>query len=69
VEWDTIRTVRDFLAWLFEDKERPYQRSLDRAKRELTDVDPLAVARRSGVDYQTLDSGGGTFTLPFLGQN
>lgn len=69
MEWSAIRTVKDFLAWLSEGKETPYQRSLDRARRQVADVDPLAVSRRSGAGYQIVDGGGGVFILPFLGQN
>lgn len=69
MEWEAIRTVKDFLTWLSEARERPYQRGLDRARQEVAGIDPMAVARRSGAVYRACDNGSGAFTLSFLGQS
>lgn len=69
MEWEAIRTVKDFLTWLSTARETPYRRSLDQARREVADIDPMAVAKRSGAAYKALDGGDGMFILPFLGQN
>jgi hypothetical protein len=68
VEWDEIQSVEDFLAWVSELRGAPYHRSLERARQDVADIDPQAVARRSGATYKALDEGGG-FTLSFLEQN
>lgn len=68
MEWETIHTVEDFLAWVSELRETPYRRSLEQARRDVVGIDPVAVARRSGATYRPLDDGG-EFTLNFLGQN
>jgi len=68
MEWESIRTVEDFLTWLSKAREAPYRRGLDQARREVAGIDPMATAKRSGAVYQAFD-GGGAFTLPFLGQN
>lgn len=68
MEWGTIRTVEDFLAWLSKSRRTPYGRSLDQARRQISGIDPVAAAKRSGAVYQAVDDGG-VFALPFLGQN
>jgi len=69
MEWESIRTVKDFLTWLSAARETPYRHSLAQARREVAGIDPVATARRSGAAYQASDGGGGVFTLPFLRQD
>ena len=69
MEWEGVRTAKDFLARLSEARETSYRQSLELARRELADVDPAAIARQSGAAYETLGDGRGVFTLFFLGQN
>jgi hypothetical protein len=69
MEWESIRTVEDFLTWLSGAREAPYRRGLDQARREVAGIDPMTTAKRSGATYQAFDSGGGAFTLRFLGQD
>ncbi len=69
VEWDSIHTVKDFLAWLSAAREMPYRRGLEEARLQMAGIDPLAAAKRAGVAYQAAEGGGGVFTLPFLGQD
>jgi hypothetical protein len=71
VEWETIHTVQDYLQWLSTARDVPYRRSLDRARRQVADIDPEDAARRSGATRKSLDDGSGrsVLILPFLGRN
>jgi hypothetical protein len=68
MEWETIGTVEDFLAWLSDARETPYRRSLEQARQAVVDIDPAAAAKRCGASYRAVGEGAGAFTLPFLGQ-
>lgn len=71
MDWTAIQNVQDYLKWLSASREQPYQRSLDEARRVISDIDLDQASRRSGAIYKPLpdNSGRGVFILPFLGQD